>query len=308
MKLYVKGFYGYKNFGDEVILFGLLNFLQKQYNPEKIVVEVWDLQRIQSRVNMNLEFLDQWVLDKLDFVENSEISKRFRQILSILWFGKYRDFFKVFGGWEVLDESRKFPHDGRNLAILHHKNILKKQFILVGGIWKNSQNKTKFLFKFLLPKAQKIYCREKTSLSRASKYGWDCKLIDDFCTDALSRKKIETKKDKKSNILINISPKYFCENNLKKIENFVWNASPDCDKIFFPADINLDKDYYSEIIKNIPNLQIYDRTKHKLVDTINLFENCVWWIWSRLHFLYPLKYFWKDFESLSDSDKIKKNI
>jgi hypothetical protein len=45
-----------------------------------------------------------------------------------------------------------------------------------------------------------------------------------------------------------------------------------------------------------------------LQETINLFASCQWWIWSRLHFLYPLKLFAKDMECLAYSDKIKKII
>jgi hypothetical protein len=62
----------------------LLNYLQKEYNPDEIVVEVWDIVWIQSWLNKNKEYLQDWIIDKLDFVENKEISKRFRQILSFL--------------------------------------------------------------------------------------------------------------------------------------------------------------------------------------------------------------------------------
>jgi hypothetical protein len=39
-----------------------------------------------------------------------------------------------------------------------------------------------------------------------------------------------------------------------------------------------------------------------------LFQSCDAWIGSRLHFLYPLKLFNKDFVSISKSDKIMKML
>ena len=172
MKIYLKWFYWYKNFWDEVLLFWLLNYLQKEYNPDEIVVEVWSVEWIQTWLNKNKEYLQSWIIDKLDFVENKEISKRFRQILSFFGINKYKKYFKVFGGWEVLDESRKFPHDGRNLALLHHYSIRKWKFILVWWIWTCEKFRTKKLFKYMLHRAQKVICREKASYERTISLWW----------------------------------------------------------------------------------------------------------------------------------------
>lgn len=343
MKIYLKWFYWYKNFWDELLLFWLLNYLQKEYNPDEIVVEVWNIEWMQSWLNKNKEYLQDWIIDKLDFVENKEISRRFRQILSFFGINKYKKYFKVFGGWEVLDESRKFPHDGWNLALLHHYSIRKWKFILIWWIWTYEKFRTKKLFKYILHRAQKIICREKTSYERAISHWWKNAIsYEDFSKEIFkdssaiasewrggiilnetkwSEKSINVDKDSllrtvnginsewhKKNILINISPKYFNQNNIEKIKNFVWKYSSDCKKIFFPADINIDKELFTAVRKNIPDLEIYDRTKHSLKDSIELFSSCKWWIWSRLHFLYPLKIFGKNFESISDSDKVKKVI
>lgn len=73
--------------------------------------------------------------------------------------------------------------------------------------------------------------------------------------------------------MINISPKHFNEDNLEKIEKFVLKY-PKSKKIFFPSDVNFDKEFYPEIRKIIPDLEIYDWTKHPLSDTISLFQSC----------------------------------
>ena len=285
----------------------MLNYLQKEYNPDEIVVEVWDIVWIQSWLNKNKEYLQDWIIDKLDFVENKEISKRFRQILSFFGINKYKKYFKVFWWWEVLDESRNFPHDWWNLVLLHHYSIRKWKFTLVGWVWTNEKFRTKKLFKYMLHRAKKIICREKISYERSMMNWWKNAIsYEDFSKEIFKDSSASTLEWQKNNILINISPKYFNKNNIEKIKKFVWKYSSDCKKIFFPADINIDKELFTAIRKNIPNLEIYDRTKHSLKDSIELFSNCKWWIWSRLHFLYPLKIFKKEFESISDSDKVKK--
>ena len=308
MDIYLKWFYWYKNFWDEVLLFWLLNYLQKEYNPDEIVVEVWNIEWMQSWLNKNKEYLQDWIIDKLDFVENKEISKRFMQILSFFGINKYKKYFKVFGGWEVLDESRSFPHDGWNLVLLHHYSIRKWKFILVWWIGTSEKFRTKKLFKYILHKAQKIICREKTSYERTISHWWKNAIsYEDFSKEIFKDSSLPSEWQK-DNILINISPKYFNQNNIEKIKNFVWKYSSDCKKIFFPADINIDKELFTKIRKTIPDLEIYDRTKHSLKDSVELFSSCIWWIGSRLHFLYPLKIFKKDFESISDSDKVAKII
>ena len=308
MKIYLKWFYWYKNFWDEVLLFWLLNYLQKEYNPDEIVVEVWSVEWIQTWLNKNKEYLQDWIIDKLDFVENKEISRRFTQILSFFGINKYRKYFKVFGWGEVLDESRNFPHDGWNIVLLHHYSIRKWKFILVWWIGTNEKFRTKKLFRYTLHRAQKIICREKTSYERAIANWWKNAIsYEDFSKQIFQESSLRSEWQKK-NILINISPKYFNKKNIENIKKFVWKYSSDCKKIFFPADINIDKELFTKIRKYIPDLEIYDRTKHNLKDSIELFSNCIWWIWSRLHFLYPLKIFEKNFESISDSDKVKKII
>jgi hypothetical protein len=124
-----------------------------------------------------------------------------------------------------------------------------------------------------LLKAQKIICREVISVSRAKKYiKNDSKILlhSDFSKDLLLDKN-GTKQNK--TILINISPKYFNKQNLNKIKQYALKYKG-YKIIFFPADINLDKQYYPQLRKEISNIEIYDRTKHSLSETIELFNSC----------------------------------
>ena len=297
---------------------------------------------MQSRTQQNKAYLDTGILDKLEFIENAENSvvvRRLRQVLAILWFDKYKKYFKVFGGWEVLDESRNFPHNWRNLPLLHHYSIRKWQFILLWWIGTDNKKSTQRLYSYLLPKAQKIICREAVSVKRAKKYSADNTILfQDFSKEILNvGVDLKSSLRRPQNIiLINVGPKYFTKTNLNKIKKYISVESENSHSrlnqvrkgeedisrqnknrkgedrnhrfLFFPADINFDKQYYPQLRKEIPNLEIYDRTKHSLVETIELFKSCAGGVWSRLHFLYPLKIFKKDLLSISDSDKVGKMI
>jgi hypothetical protein len=129
--------------------------------------------------------------------------------------------------------------------------------------------------KYILKKTQKVICREKTSYERCQKYKTKSALLyQDFSKDILEFSKENIGKQQNiQTILINISPKHFNQDNLQKIQNFVLKY-PKSKKIFFPADVNFDKEFYPELRKIIPDLEMYDWTKHNLSDTISLFQSC----------------------------------
>ena len=39
MKIYLKGYYGYKNFGDELLLFGVIKEIFSRYSVEHLVID-----------------------------------------------------------------------------------------------------------------------------------------------------------------------------------------------------------------------------------------------------------------------------
>ena len=40
MRIYLKGYYGYKNFGDELLLFGVIEEIFSRYKVEELIIEV----------------------------------------------------------------------------------------------------------------------------------------------------------------------------------------------------------------------------------------------------------------------------
>ena len=57
MKIYLKGYYGYKNFGDELLLFGVIKEIFSRYTVEHLVIEVGNHLWIEKRIERNKKFI-----------------------------------------------------------------------------------------------------------------------------------------------------------------------------------------------------------------------------------------------------------
>jgi hypothetical protein len=124
-----------------------------------------------------------------------------------------------------------------------------------------------------LPRAQDIICRENFSCERAIQYEASNAIVfEDFSTKIFTANPEKSKKQ--DTILINLSPQYNTAENMTKISDFVSKYGDKYEKFYFPADINFDKELFSTLRTIVPDLQIYDWTKHTLQETINLFASC----------------------------------
>ncbi|HCY20443.1 TPA: hypothetical protein DIC40_00975 [Patescibacteria group bacterium] len=97
---YVRGYYGYKNFGDELLFFGVIDWIFSHY-PEiqELVIEVNNKTWMEYRVKKNYqEYTSKEQYHKISFVEIKQHRwKYLTHIISLLGFGKYRSYFKFFG-------------------------------------------------------------------------------------------------------------------------------------------------------------------------------------------------------------------
>lgn len=310
MDAFLKWFYGYKNFWDEMLFFWLVNWIENNYDISKLIVESWDQIRLEDRIKDNKNYL--WsILDKIEIVPINPYKIRYiSHALNLLWRWEYKKLFKFFGGWEVLDDSRKFPHDWWNMALLYNNTIRRKKFVLLWWIWTVKNNWTKKLYNFVMPRAKNIICRENVSYHIAKKYNPESVLYEDFSLDVLNTfQKSATRKDTIlfPYILINLTPRSQGHDSINKIKKFC-DDYPKHKKIFFPCDINDDSQYFIELKNYIPDIELYNRTKHSLSEALDLFYNSDGGIWARLHFLYPLKIFEKNYQALIYEEKIEKMI
>jgi hypothetical protein len=314
MKAYLKWAYWYKNFWDEVLLFGVINRICANYNIKELVVEVWEIERINKwiRLNQNFDFIIK-NLDKVKFISIKQDKFRIlTHLKNILWLWKYKKYFKFFGWWQVLDDSRNFPHDWRNLILLYNHTIRKWNFALLGWIWSINKKRTKLLYNYICNRAKNIIVREPFSFNIAKsivqKHSEKIKLYNDFSLDLINSFDIKVNQNNKEKyILVNLSIHALSDKNHEKIKRYC-DHHQDYKKIYFYCDYYDDKNYFNILKKGIQDLEYYDWRRYDIKKTLELFKNSNWWIWARLHFLYPLKLFGKKYISLTDSDKINNLI
>ena len=136
-------------------------------------------------------------------------------------------------------------------------------------------------------------------------------LYQDFAQETIMNAEFKMQnsewKTKWKYILININKQSVDTENIKKITEFC-SHYPDHKKIFFPCDMNDDKLCFSAIQKYVPGLEMYDRTRHTLSESLSLFFHADAGIGARLHFLLPLKLYEKPIVAIPYADKINKLI
>ncbi len=309
-KAYLKGYFWYKNFWDELLFFWVVNRIFSQYPElENLIIEVGNKVWMEYWVKKNYQtYISSEREQKIIFTEIKQHRwKRLTHVLNLLWFWKYSTYFKFFWGWEVLTDERNFPHDGRNIPLLFGKTIRKWNFMLLGGIGTPQKRRTKFLYTLLLPRAKAIITREETSYKTALKRNKHTIVYQDFSQDIIKNIAIDKNSQSISYVLINCNPK---SRNTKAKQDIIAFCKTHAQhkKIFFPGDIREDMVCFWNLQQDIPDLEIYDWTKYSLQESLNLFQNATAAIWARLHFLLPLKIYNKDYKAIKYAEKIHKMI
>jgi len=318
---YLKWYYGYQNFWDELLFFGIIKWILDNYALDMLYVEVGDKVRMEKWMEKNFESFgfaeDKWrsLLDKIRFVEN-KWHKIGTHIRSFFGLSPYKKMFKFFGGGEVLTDERKCPHDGRNIPLLFGRTVRRHQFVLLWGIASPHTCRTRILYNILLRRAKNIIVRDKTSFENAHHYvprkaKDNLILHEDFALEIIQRQ--ESSADSKrplgdaKYILINTNHKECTPENREKIQAFC-KEYPLHQKIFFPCDMYDDAKEFKILKQDIPDLIYYNRTEHNIPRILDLFAYCDGGIWCRLHFLLPLKIYKKSFEAIPYAEKIEKMI
>lgn len=307
MHWFLKCYYGYKNFWDEILFFGIVKDVFERFNLSRLTVEVWDK-----------VFFDRWVRDNISLLA-SYVDK-----IDVVQIGQYRrsdfaDTFKIFGGGEVFTDARSFPYDGRNYLLKYHRDIIKKNFVLMGGIGKPTKLSTKMLYRMVLPYAQQIVVREQTSYDIVKRYTNKVVLHHDFSLETLQNFvfSFETKKIwlttpsgdtiHDNYIVVNIHPHI----RKKPYQQQVFDACQryhDYQKIYMPCDINYDTIFFAELKERFPDMILRDWTTCSLDQTLAMLAGARFGIGARLHFLYVLKVAKVPFEALVYQEKVKKLI
>lgn len=167
--------------------------------------------------------------------------------------------------------SRRRTRSGWNYFVRYFVPIQQGRFYLLGGIGKPYKWSTKLLYRVLLSKAKGIITRDATSYFIAKKYNAHTEQYHDFSEYVIQKHKKSHTKTKhfsaKSYVLINCQSHNRSEKTQHAIQKFCAihdHAVP----IYFPCDMIDDSIYYKILQKDIPSLQLYDRTKYSLDETL----------------------------------------
>lgn len=316
MHLLIKWYYWYKNLGDELILFQLLNRAEDRFNPKKITIECWNKEWLEERIITHKYFLIPWIIQKLEFTPKPNLQEK---IQICLWKNRWLYDLIILWWWEVIDESRSFLYRWRNHFFQYFRSIKHWRTALVWWIWTNKKFWTSFLQKFLVRNSVFSLIRDKSSfelvkkiiennrekLENKAEYIWDLtySLLEETA-DIFKQEKITSKRN--PYFLVNISPLCDIQKSLKSIKEFS-DSHKNLQPIYIPCS-DEDKSLYNNVLQILPNCEIFDRTKSNISEILKLFYFSKAWIWARLHFLYILKFFKKEIKNLHYSHKIETNL
>lgn len=296
MNWYLKCYYWYKNRWDELLFFGIIKRIFKNYKINNLYVESGNINRMRERIALNKTELGSKLLEKIIIVEKNDYNKLGSNLKLFLW------------GWELFTDQRPFPYDWWNYLLKFRKYIYKENVVMIWGIGKPRKFITKILYNLTLRKAEKIIVRENTSFKLVQKYNKNTELYHDFALDVMNDCKWWIRIDDWNYIVINVNSHIMkSQENINKIMNFI-NKYKWIQTYFFPCDMCDDLKYFGFWKNKISNLEIYDRTKWTVKKTLNFLAWSRDSIWTRLHFLLVLKYFGKKFEPIVYQEKIQKLI
>lgn len=317
MHLLIKWYYGYKNLGDELIIFSLLNWADERFNPDKISIECWDEKWLENWIIKHKAFLIPWILEKLNFLPRPNWKEKMQLCL---WMRRDLYDFIILGWWEVVDESRSFLYRGWNLFFQYRRSIKQWLAAIVWWLGTNKKLWTSFLQEFFVKNSNIIILRDQNSFkltkeilgrnwqNREDKAEYDGDLtlsLLEETKEIFAEEKIESKRD--PYYLLNFSPLCDKEESFKLIRKFA-DSHKKMQPIYIACSEWEDKTFFDDIQEILPNCEYFDWTQANIVQTLKLFYFAQWGIGARLHFLYILKFFGKKFVQLHDSHKIQVNL
>jgi polysaccharide pyruvyl transferase WcaK-like protein len=301
MNLVLKWYYGYKNFGDEILLLWVLFYcVQEAPDITCIFIESQDVDWLQMRINKNKNILESlWVSAGIHI----QIVRRIPifpspQTLLVIW------------GWEALTDARLFPYNGWSTFVYCLRYIMFSRVWVLWGIWTINRMGTKLLYTLFLWKVERIVCRERWSHQIASQYSNHSLLYRDFAysvVDVVSIK--ETTKYKTPYIIINLNQHIYSEENLYKVIETISPFVQTHDVWFFPASVwNDDSDVkiYKDFVQYIPTIKLFMWTEYSLEEIFWFVSHASYALATRLHIILLLQHYWVPFDYLVYQEKIQK--
>lgn len=310
-KWFLKCFYGYRNWWDELLFRGVIDYIADRYpDIDHLDVEVADVTWMQSWREINKGSI--WAsaiatpfvtgVRQISFVPLSrDLGDNFR-------YDKY-----FFGGGELFAESRWW-HGGWNYLLRYFFAINSKPYVLLGGFEKATTRWQKILYKYLLPKAEAIVCRDEISFQTVSNYVDDKNKItlhEDFAVKIIQtiRWNNEVKTNQAPYALVNLIEHRLDETARAMIQQWHKNYkdTQSGEIIYFPCTAK-DTQRQETLTTRWIVSEVYDRTKHTVEESLSLFAQADAVVGSRLHLLLPAQVLDRPRLAISYAEKIDKLI
>lgn len=295
MNYYLKGYYGYKNFGDELLLLWLLPRVFKRYAIDSLYIEAEDPEWMAERLERHVVLLGEEILPKIHV-----IPKRNRRRLG--------NSIKLFGGGEVFTDARPFPHNWRNYGLWFFLTILKRKYHVLGGIGTVKNKRTALLYRFLLGRARSVTVRDETSLAVAKRFSSRVHLYHDFAEDVLSQLSAVSNDVATSSWayhIINVNPYIRNAATNQKIQA-LYEKYPNDEFWYFPWELGSDDRFIQQITAIVPSIRIYNRTQYTVEEIRSFIAGAGESLAARLHILLCLHKAWVSYVPLVYQEKITK--
>ena len=310
-KWYLKWYYGYKNFGDELLALGVISYLFKNYPLEKLYIEVENIDWFSTRLHRHKSLL--WdTLSKVELISMSnKVSIIKHSILThdthlFLWWG------------EVFTPARWWFHWGRNLYILYRLSFIRHNVTLLWWVSKANNRPFKLLYRLTLSNCDKIILREPTSYDYVvSTYASKDKtlLYQDFwhaLIDSLHVSKLTDNNTPSKTrplcpyLVVNTNPHIDMSILTQKLSKLTQKTNIDT-IVYFPWD-KVDTKYFDALSTQFStyNWTLFDWTKYDILTIIDLFQHAIHWLWVRLHVLSMFQRFWIPYDFVVYQEKISK--
>jgi len=289
MIIYIKGYYWYKNLGDELLLFWVLKRVSQKFDATKILIEAGDV-----------TWLSFWLEQNKRALPNIPLEVVWKR-----WQLKHKKDIVIFWWWEVVTDARPFPYNWWTYVLWFLKTIISKKYYILGGVWTVKNKTTPLLYKIFLGRAKKIVVRDSYSLKVTKRFNTNTELYKDFCYDFLELYAenfwLKNKKKNTDSLLINTN-KYIRNKETKEL--ICDQAKEKSSLYYLPWELWTDDTFFSLLKKELPTLEILDWTKMSVKELLQVIQSSEAGIWARLHVLLLLDYFWVPYTPLIYQEKI----
>ena len=283
MIIYCRGYYGYKNLWDELLLFWVLDRIVKTFPTcTQIDIEADDIERLQTRLDRHPHYLDHLPTDDTsDKIITRAVAKD--------CFALNYDHIVIWG-WEVLSDARPFPYNGRIHLIRFRKHIILWTFSVIGWVWTRKHRYSRPMFKILLAQAEQVVVRDNHSYTNTLLYTkpQNVTLHTDFALQFFENQNCialnSVPKSLRSWFIINTNP-YLWNDQVRATILNQFQRTKWLIPYFVPAEIWADDEAYESLKKDIPELQYYNWTEHSVEEIVSFLSTMHSGVATRLHIM-----------------------